>query len=105
MKISYKTSHTCAIWVSNIVNKNKLHDTSAIYCIWYRKAIPEERLPSNSSFRLVLKENILIAISLKRGDENVDIKFSAHERFWNNLHQVAQNHQKVIPEEKLPNNS
>jgi hypothetical protein len=21
----------------------------------------------------------------------VDIKFSAHERFWNNLHQVAQN--------------
>jgi hypothetical protein len=21
----------------------------------------------------------------------LDIKFSAHERFWNNLHQVAQN--------------
>jgi hypothetical protein len=28
---------------------------------------------------------------IKRGNENVDIKFSAHERFWNNLHQVAQN--------------
>jgi hypothetical protein len=28
---------------------------------------------------------------LKRGNKNVDIKFSAHERFWNNLHQVAQN--------------
>jgi hypothetical protein len=27
---------------------------------------------------------------LKRGNKNVDIKFSAHERFWNNLHQVAQ---------------
>ena len=27
----------------------------------------------------------------KRGNKNVDIKFSAHERFWNNLHQVAQN--------------
>ena len=33
---------------------------------------------------LIFKENILIA-------KNVDIKFSAHERFWNNLHQVAQN--------------
>ena len=40
---------------------------------------------------LVFKENILIAILLKRGNKNVDIKFSAHERFWNNLHQVAQN--------------
>jgi len=49
MKISYKTSHTCAIWVSNIVNKNKLHDTSAIYCmIWYQKVIPEEKLPNHS---------------------------------------------------------
>jgi hypothetical protein len=28
---------------------------------------------------------------IKRGNKNVDIKFSAHERFWNNLHQVAQN--------------
>jgi hypothetical protein len=27
----------------------------------------------------------------KRGNKNVDIKFSAHERFWNNLPQVAQN--------------
>jgi hypothetical protein len=36
---------------------------------------------------LVFKENILIAILLKRGDKNVDIKFSAHERFWNNLHE------------------
>jgi hypothetical protein len=27
---------------------------------------------------------------LKRGNKNVDIKFSAHKRFWNNLHQVAQ---------------
>jgi hypothetical protein len=40
---------------------------------------------------LVFKENIPIAILLKRGNKNVDIKFSAHERFWNNLHQVAQN--------------
>jgi hypothetical protein len=40
---------------------------------------------------LVFKENILIAILLKRGNKNVNIKFSAHERFWNNLHQVAQN--------------
>ena len=40
---------------------------------------------------LVFKENILIATLLKRGNKNVDIKFSAHERFWNNLHQVAQN--------------
>jgi hypothetical protein len=36
-------------------------------------------------------KNILIDILLKRGTKNVDIKFSAHERFWNNLHQVAQN--------------
>jgi hypothetical protein len=36
---------------------------------------------------LVFKENILIATLLKRGNKNVDIKFS----FWNNLHQVAQN--------------
>jgi hypothetical protein len=28
---------------------------------------------------------------LRRGNKNIDIKFSAHERFWNNLHQVAQN--------------
>ena len=40
---------------------------------------------------LVFKENILIAQLLKRGNKNVDIKFSAHERFWNNLDQVAQN--------------
>ena len=40
---------------------------------------------------LVFKENILIATLLKRGNKNVDIKFSAHERFWNNFHQVAQN--------------
>jgi hypothetical protein len=33
----------------------------------------------------------MIAILLRRGNKNVDIKFSAHERFWNNLHQVAQN--------------
>jgi hypothetical protein len=39
---------------------------------------------------LVFKENIQIATRLKRGNKNVDIKFSAHERFWNNLHQVAQ---------------
>jgi hypothetical protein len=38
---------------------------------------------------LVFKENILIATLLKRGHRNVDIKFSAHERFWNNIHQVA----------------
>jgi hypothetical protein len=25
-----------------------------------------------------------------RGNKNVDIKFNAHERFWNNIHQVAQ---------------
>jgi hypothetical protein len=31
---------------------------------------------------LVFKENILIATLLKRGNKNVDIKFSAHERFW-----------------------
>jgi hypothetical protein len=40
---------------------------------------------------LVFKENILIATLLKRGNKNVDIKFSTHERYWNNLHQVAQN--------------
>jgi hypothetical protein len=40
---------------------------------------------------LVFKENILIVTLLKRGNKNVDIKFSAHECFWNNLHQVAQN--------------
>jgi hypothetical protein len=40
---------------------------------------------------LVFKENIKIATLLKRGNKNVDIKFSAHERFWNNLPQVAQN--------------
>jgi hypothetical protein len=31
-----------------------------------------------------------IATLLKRGNKNVGIKFRAHERFWNNLHQVAQ---------------
>jgi hypothetical protein len=31
-----------------------------------------------------------IATLLKRGNKNVDIKVSAHERFWNNLDQVAQ---------------
>ena len=40
---------------------------------------------------LVFKENILIATLLKRGNKNVDIKFSAHERYWNNLHQLTQN--------------
>ena len=40
---------------------------------------------------LIFKENILIATLIKRVNKNVDIKFSAHERFWNNLHQVAQN--------------
>ena len=39
---------------------------------------------------LVFKENILIVTLLKRGNKNVDIKFNAHERFWNNIHQVAQ---------------
>ena len=39
---------------------------------------------------LVFKENILIVTLLKRGNKKVDIKFSAHERYWNNLHQVAQ---------------
>ena len=39
---------------------------------------------------LVFKENIQIATLLKRGIKNVDIKFGAHERFWNNLHQVGQ---------------
>ena len=39
---------------------------------------------------LVFKENILIATLLKRGNKSVDIKLSAHERFWNNIHQVAQ---------------
>jgi hypothetical protein len=34
---------------------------------------------------LVFKENILIATLIKRVNKNVDIKFSAHERFWNNL--------------------
>ena len=46
---------------------------------------------------LVFKENILIATLLKRGNKNVDIKFSAHERFWNNLHQVAQNQKNGEP--------
>jgi hypothetical protein len=27
---------------------------------------------------------------LKRGNKYIDIKFNAHERFWNNIHQVAQ---------------
>jgi hypothetical protein len=40
---------------------------------------------------LVFKDNIQIATLLKRSNKNVDIKFSAHERFWNNLHHVAQN--------------
>ena len=40
---------------------------------------------------LGFKENIQIATLQKRGNKNVDIKFSAHECFWNNLHQVAQN--------------
>ena len=39
---------------------------------------------------LVFKENILIVTLLKRGNKSVDIKFSEHECFWNNLHQVAQ---------------
>jgi hypothetical protein len=38
----------------------------------------------------VFKENILIATLLKRGNKKVDIKVSAHERYWNNLHQLAQ---------------
>ena len=41
----------------------------------------------------------MIATLLKRGNKHVDIKFSAHERYWNNLHQVAQ-HQKI----EKPNN-
>ena len=36
---------------------------------------------------LIFKENILIATLIKRGNQKVDIKFSAHERFW----KVAQN--------------
>jgi hypothetical protein len=36
-----------------------------------------------------------IATLLKTGNKNVDIKFSAHKRFWNNLHQVAQD-QKIV---------
>ena len=36
---------------------------------------------------LIFKENILIATLIKRVNKNVDIKFSAHERFW----KVAQN--------------
>jgi hypothetical protein len=32
---------------------------------------------------LAFKENILIATLLKRGNNNVDIKFNEHERFWN----------------------
>ena len=52
------------------------------FCIYHIK----------QSVYLVFKENILIATLLKRGNKNVDIKFSAHERFWNNLmNQVAQN--------------
>jgi hypothetical protein len=39
---------------------------------------------------LITEENIRIATLLKRGNTNVDIKFSEHERFWNNIHQVAQ---------------
>ena len=34
------------------------------------------------------QRKIQIATLIKRGNKNVDIKFSAHERFWNNLHQV-----------------
>jgi hypothetical protein len=33
---------------------------------------------------------LVILVFLHIGNKNVDIKFSAHERFWNNLHQVAQ---------------
>jgi hypothetical protein len=40
---------------------------------------------------LVFKENIQIDALLKRGNKNVDIKFSTHERFRNNHHQVTQN--------------
>ena len=29
-------------------------------------------------------------IAKKEVIKNVDIKFSVHERFWNNIHQVAQ---------------
>ena len=39
---------------------------------------------------LVFKENILIATLLIRGNKYIDIKFNAHESFWNNIHQVAQ---------------
>ena len=46
---------------------------------------------------LVFKENILIATLLKRGNTNVDIKFNAHERFWNNIHQVAQDQKNGKP--------
>ena len=46
---------------------------------------------------LVFKENIQIDTLLKRGNENVDIKFSAHERFWDNHHQIAQNQKNGKP--------
>ena len=35
------------------------------------------------------QRKIQIATLIKRGNKNVDIKFSAHERFWNNLHQIS----------------
>jgi hypothetical protein len=50
---------------------------------------------------LVFKENFLIATLLKRGNKNVDIKFSAHEHFWNNLHQVAQNRKIAKPNNSI----
>ena len=51
----------------------------------------DNKYPFKQWVYLVFKENIKIATLLKRGNTNVDIKFSAHERFWNNLPQVAQN--------------
>jgi hypothetical protein len=42
---------------------------------------------------------------LKRGNKNVDIKFNAHERFWNNIHQVAQDQKIGKPNNIFDNKS
>jgi hypothetical protein len=69
------------------------HPTSPTVSVHIHRRITRQhpRLHQNSHHSLVFKENILIATLIKRGNKNVDIKFSAHEGFWNNLHQVAQN--------------
>jgi hypothetical protein len=36
---------------------------------------------------ILFSKKIQIVTLLKRDNKNVDIKISAHERFWNNLHQ------------------